>query len=185
MKSSANPGKGQRSISSFFFTPKGGTASKSGQPKQRVLGEKHGAQEPPLHVSGKRQRLTPQAPQPQEHLLHPRGASSPSTSSLHASSAAVETPAAAHGHSKHAPASLIQSENTATTYTQQTQVPPRVEHRHQQFQQKLVVGAGNKAEGRAKGLAAVTKPKYTPLEMQIVELKEKHPNVLLIVEVHF
>lgn len=65
-----------------------------------------------------------------------------------------------------------------------TQFPGRIEQRHQRFQQKLVVGAGNKAEqGHARGMPAVTNPKYTPLELQIVELKDKHPGVLLIVEV--
>lgn len=64
-----------------------------------------------------------------------------------------------------------------------TQVPARVEQRHQRFQQKLVIGAGNKPEGHTKAMPAVTKPKYTPLELQIVELKDRHPGVLLIVEV--
>ena len=32
-------------------------------------------------------------------------------------------------------------------------------------------------------MPAVTKPKYTPLELQIVDLKDRHPGVLLIVEV--
>lgn len=64
-----------------------------------------------------------------------------------------------------------------------TQVPARVEQRHQRFQQKLVVGAGNKPEAHSKAMPAFTKPKYTPLELQIVDLKDRHPGVLLIVEV--
>ena len=188
MKASNNPEKSQRSIASFFFKPKAGTTSQNGQPKQqqRVLGEKQPAQGPPLVAPGKRQRRSPHEPPAQEKAVHlPRSTSSnlpsPAASSLPDQPFKAEVASQASVRASNTP---MQPTGTAPTYTMPTQFPGRIEHRHQRFQQKLVVGAGNKAEqGHARGMPAVTKPKYTPLELQIVELKDKHPGVLLIVEV--
>lgn len=185
MKPSATQDKSQRSIASFFFKPKAGATPKTGPAKQqRVLGEKQAAQGPPLLAPGKRQRVVPPEPQRQEDALPPDRASSLTFHSQAGNLSAVQALAAAtvNVQSAHTPGdSTIQPAGSA--YTSQTQVPARVEHRHQRFQQKLVIGAGNKPEGPARGMPAVTKPKYTPLELQIVELKDKHPGVLLIVEV--
>ena len=185
MKTSAKIDKGQKSIASFFFKPKG-SDPKAGQSKQqqqqqqqqqkqhRVLGEKQAAQvPPPLAASTKRQRLSePIETEPieDERPVPPEPA--------HASNAfvSVQDPHSANNHD----ASLI---STADVHAAQQQIPCRIGHRHQRFQQKLVIGAGNRAEGNARGAAAVIKPKYTPLELQVVELKDKHPGILLIVEV--
>lgn len=187
MKAGTKPDKGQKSISSFFFKPKTGTAPKLGQPKkqqqqqqqQRVLGEKQAAQAPPsLTAPAKRQRLSdPITLEPDNDEGQPTPVCS---KALHQSSALVAEP------DVHAANNLgVHTVSTADRHAAQQQVPTRTEHRHQRFQQKLVVGAGNKAQGHARGMPAVAKPKYTPLELQIVELKDKHPGVLLIVEVCF
>ena len=180
MKASAKTDKGQKSIASFFFKPKGsnpkaGQSQQQQQQKQhRVLGEKQAAQvPPPLAAPTKRQRLSEpievdtvndERPMPSEPA--------------HQSNAFVGVqdlhPASSHD------ASLV---STADMHAAQQQIPSRSGHRHQRFQQKLVIGAGNRAEGNLRGTAAVTKPKYTPLELQIVELKATHPGILLIVEV--
>ena len=185
MKPSASQDKNQRSIASFFFKPKTGATPKTGPSKQqRVLGEKQAAQGPPLLAPGKRQRVLPPETQRQEDALPPVKASTPSCQTKAASLSAVQPLAAANVDPEPAQASRGSSiQPSDNTHTLQTQVPARIEHRHQRFQRKLVVGAGNKPEGQAKGMPAVTKPKYTPLELQIVELKDKHPGVLLIVEV--
>lgn len=170
--------KGQKSIASFFFKPKG-SDPKAGQSKQqqqqkqhRVLGEKQAAQgPPPLDAPIKKQRLS----EPIE--IEPVDDEGPSASA-HNSSAhvGVQDLHSVNGHDT----SLT---STADINAAQQQIPCRIGHRHQHFQQKLVVGAGNKAEGNVRGTTSVTKPKYTPLELQIVELKDKHPGILLIVEV--
>ena len=185
MKASAKIDKGQKSIASFFFKPKG-SDPKAGQSKQkqqqqqqqqkqhRVLGEKQAAQvPPPLAAPTKRQRLSEptetepiddEGPMPSEPAYDPNAF------------VGVQDLHLANSHD----ASLI---STADAHAAQQQIPCRIGHRHQRFQQKLVIGAGNRAAGKATGAAAVTKPKYTPLELQIVELKDKHPGILLIVEV--
>ena len=185
MKAGTKPDKGQKSIASFFFKPKTGSTAKASQPKkqqqqqQRVLGKKQAAQGPPsLAAPAKRQRLSdPIALEPDNDEEQPTPVPS---QPLHQSSARVADSGlhAANGDASH-------SVSTMDRHIAQQQVPTRIEHRHQRFQQKLVVGAGNKAEGHTRGVPAVTKPKYTPLELQIVELKDTHPGVLLIVEVCF
>ena len=187
MKASAKTDKGQKSIASFLFKPKGSNP-KAGQSKQqpqqqqqqqqqqqhRVLGEKQAAQLPPaLAAPTKRQRLSePVETEPinDEGQMPSEPAHDPN------SFVGVQDLHSCNGHD----ASLI---STADVGAAQQQIPCRIGHRHQRFQQKLVIGAGNKAEGNARGAAAVTKPKYTPLELQIVELKDRHPGILLIVEV--
>lgn len=183
MKPSATQDKSQRSIASFFFKPKAGATPKTGPAsQQRVLGEKQAAQGPPLLAPGKRQRVVPPETQRQEDALPPDRASSPTLRSQAGKFSAVQPPAAATVNVQSAHTSRGSTPQAAGN-THTSQVPARVEHRHQRFQQKLVIGAGNKPEGPARGMPAVTKPKYTPLELQIVELKDKHPGVLLIVEV--
>lgn len=171
--------KGQKSISSFFFKPKGSdpkanqSKPQQQQKQHRVLGQKQAAQgPPPLAAPAKKQRLS--EPAEIETIDDEEGPSA----SAHNSSAhvGVQDLHSVNGHDT----SLI---STADIHGVQQQIPSRIGHRHQRFQQKLVVGAGNKAEANVRGTAAVTKPKYTPLELQIVELKDKHPGILLIVEV--
>ena len=185
MKPSATQDKSQRSIASFFFKPKAGATPKTGPAsQQRVLGEKQAAQGPPLLAPGKRQRVVPPETQRQEDALPPDRSSSPTLRSQAGKFSAVQPPSAATANVQSAHTSGGSTPQPAgNTHTSQTPVPARIEHRHQRFQQKLVIGAGNKPEGPARGMPAVTKPKYTPLELQIVELKDKHPGVLLIVEV--
>lgn len=169
--------KGQKSIASFFFKGAKGSDPKAGQSKQqqkqhRVLGEKQAAQgPPPIAAPTKKQRLS------ETIEIEPTDDEGPSASAPNSSACVgVQDLHSVNGHD----ASLI---STADIHAAQQQIPSRVGHRHQRFQQKLVVGAGNKTEGNVRGTAAVTKPKYTPLELQIVELKDKHPGILLIVEV--
>lgn len=178
MKAGAKPEKGQKSIASFFFKPKTGSDPKNGQSKlqkqPRVLGEKQAAEGPPALVPAtKRQRVSEpidlehssdQGPDEQETVRHSKA------------STGVQDMNAAESRDT----ALISS---ADMHAAQQQVPPRVGQRHHRFQQKLVIGAGNKHEGTAKAMSAVIKPKYTPLELQIVDLKDKHPGILLIVEV--
>lgn len=184
MKAGAKPDKGQKSIASFFFKPKTGSDPKSGQSKlqkrqeqqqqPRVLGEKQAAQGPPVLVPPtKRKRVSEpidlersndQGPDEQETVRHSEA------------SVGVQDLNAAESQET----ALMSSANV---HAAQQQIPPRVGQRHYRFQQKLVIGAGNRNEGTAKATSAVTKPKYTPLELQIVDLKDKHPGILLIVEV--
>lgn len=51
---------------------------------------------------------------------------------------------------------------------------------HQRFQNKLVHGIGNRKHGDSN---TIVPQKHTPLELQVVDLKQKHPGVLLAVEV--
>ena len=60
------------------------------------------------------------------------------------------------------------------------QVPPPRPGAHQRFQNKLVLGIGNR---KAAGKDAIVPQKHTPLELQVVELKDKHAGVLLAIEV--
>ena len=97
----------------------------------------------------------------------------------------LEPDTIADGHSEpRSNATMHPAGTQDTAPALQQAVPARVEHRHKRFQQKLVIGAGNKAEGQSRGNVSAAKPKYTPLELQIVELRDKHPGVLLIVEVN-
>ena len=184
MKPSSNPEKGQRSIASFFFKPKVGPTPKNGQPKQqqRVLGEKQAAQGPPLAAPSKRQRVSPPETHRQEDAVPRHASSSPALHTQAPQNSAVQLQAAASSDAQSAHASQAASMQS-TIESHPTQAPARVEQRHQRFQQKLVIGAGNKPEGHSRAMPAVTKPKYTPLELQIVDLKDRHPGVLLIVEV--
>ena len=185
MKSSTKAEKGQRSIASFLFKPKGGTTPTDSQPKQRVLGEKQAAQNAPAVPPNKRPRLAP--PQSQSKESTPLRKSS--TKDTPKRTAILPTPslgsaATANGHAQQdVDAAMLSASMQHTAPAAETAIPARVEQRHQRFQQKLVVGAGNKAERNARGVPAAVKPKYTPLELQIVELRERHPGVLLIVEV--
>lgn len=182
MKPGSNKGKGQRSIQSFLFKPKATASPASAQskqeaisqtkPEQRVLGEKQPS-EPAVAVPPNKKPRLSHAHSQQEPL---RQNSSGKNADSHVSQPVIvdhdmpELPAA-------------QAISTETQQPLQHPVPARVEQRHQQFQQKLVMGAGNRTYRETQKLNAITKPKYTPLELQIVELKEKHPGVLLIVEV--
>ena len=60
------------------------------------------------------------------------------------------------------------------------QVPPPRPGAHQRFQNKLVLGIGNR---KAAGKDSIVPQKHTPLELQVVELKEEHAGVLLAIEV--
>ena len=48
------------------------------------------------------------------------------------------------------------------------------------MQRKLVEGIGNSSKQWAE---SVVPQKHTPLELQVVKLKEMHPGILLIIEV--
>jgi len=116
----------------------------------------------------------------------PRNMSSspaPHTQAPENSAVQLQAAASSKAQSARAPQAPSMQPASAGIQSHPTQVPARVEQRHQRFQQKLVIGAGNKPEAHSKAMPAVTKPKYTPLELQIVDLKDRHPGVLLIVEV--
>ncbi|KAL0026611.1 hypothetical protein WJX77_010338 [Trebouxia sp. C0004] len=189
MKPSSNPEKGQRSIASFFFKPKAGPTPKNGQTKQqqRVLGEKQAAQGPPLAATSKRQRVSTPESHRQQDAVPRHMSSSPALHTQAPKDSAVRLQAAASSNAQpaHVPQAPSMQPASAARESHPTQAPARVEQRHQRFQQKLVIGAGNKPEGHSKSMPAVTKPKYTPLELQIVDLKDRHPGVLLIVEVGY
>ena len=185
MKPGSNKGKGQRSIQSFLFKPKATASPASAQskpeaasqskPEQRVLGEKQPS-EPALAVPPNKKPRLSRAHSQQESL---KGLNS---SGQHADQLSnVSQPVIVDHDMPELPAA--QAISTETQQPSQHPVPARIEQRHQQFQQKLVMGAGNRTYRETQKLNAITKPKYTPLELQIVELKEKHPGVLLIVEV--
>ena len=59
-------------------------------------------------------------------------------------------------------------------------IPPRHAGRHMRFQHKLA-----KESSKEPAAGEVPKQAFTPLELQIVELKKRHPGVLLIVEVGY
>lgn len=60
-------------------------------------------------------------------------------------------------------------------------IPPRQPARHARFVSKLV--GDDAAKGDAPGRhTAPTALKHTPLELQVVDLKRKHPGVLLMIE---
>ena len=60
------------------------------------------------------------------------------------------------------------------------QHPPPRPGSHQRFQNKLVLGIGNR---KAAGRDSIVPQKHTPLELQVVLLKKQHAGVLLAIEV--
>lgn len=175
MKSGTKQGKGQRSIQSFLFKPKATQHPPQAKPDHRILGEKQAAETLNVIPSNKKPRLSQTASHQKplkpvkslgQHANEPVAASQ--TIAIDDDTPELQT---------------VQIENEDPPQALQHTVPARVEQRHQRFQQKLVMGAGNRTYRETKKLNAITKPKYTPLELQIVELKQKHPGVLLIVEV--
>ena len=149
--------KGQRSISSFFAAKQPSPAASAGQPG-------------PDQPRPKRQR-TSDGDQP--HV----------TQQLNQAPPVQAAP-------KVAPISGTPAPDKRAIETEQQHepdpagIPARQDARHQRFQNKLVIGRGNsKRDTAAPADVGAAKPKYTPLELQIVALKREHPNVLLIVEV--
>lgn len=59
---------------------------------------------------------------------------------------------------------------------------PRRPDNHQRFQNKLVLGIGNRKQ---QDRSSIVPQKHTPLELQVVELKENNPGVLLAIEVGY
>ncbi|KAK9814927.1 hypothetical protein WJX73_002195 [Symbiochloris irregularis] len=53
---------------------------------------------------------------------------------------------------------------------------------HQRFQNKLVLGHGNRKHADS---STIVPQKHTPLELQVVDLKKRHPGVLLAIEVGY
>lgn len=63
-------------------------------------------------------------------------------------------------------------------------VPAHDPHvRHERFQNKLVLGLASGLD-RGRSSQGIVPQKPTPLEEQVFELKRKHPGVLLMIEVH-
>ena len=150
--------KGQRSISSFFAAKQPPSAASAGQPG-------------PDQPRPKRQR-TSDGDQLQQHNQAPPVQATPVVAPI--SGTAIATPPPQRRASK---AEQEQEPDPAESLARQNA-------RHQRFQNKLVIGRGNsKRDAAAPVDVGAAKPKYTPLELQIVTLKHKHPNVLLIVEV--
>lgn len=153
--------KGQRSISSFFAAKQPSPAASAGQPG-------------PDQPCPKRQRTT-DGDQP--HVTQQRNLTPPVQAAPKAAPISVTADAAPASDRKASEAEQQQEPDPAG-------IPARQDARHQRFQNKLVIGRGNsKRDAAAPADVGAAKPKYTPLELQIVALKRKHPNVLLIVEV--
>ncbi|XP_068645425.1 DNA mismatch repair protein MSH3 isoform X2 [Aristolochia californica] len=73
---------------------------------------------------------------------------------------------------------------TAKTVSSPSPLPSSNPFLHQKFVQKLL--EPSKTPSQADTAAVVSKnPKYTPLEQQVVELKSKYPDVLLMIEVGY
>lgn len=174
MKPGANKGKGQRSIQSFLFKPKAAAQSAQTKSEQHCGENKAACDTSDIIPPNKKPRLsrTPTLPEPVYNSTGKNASAVPDMPHRHATNDQDALQPLAGP-----PASTDLLSSPPHT------VPARVEHRHQRFQQKLVMGAGNKTYKETQKLSAMTKPKYTPLELQIVELKERHPGVLLIVEV--
>ena len=177
MKPGASKGKGQRSIQSFLFKPKAAvnSASEQAKPEQRILGEKQASAGTAVIPPNKKPRLSrntsqQQAPNPVNSTGREADVPADTSQPIVVDHDVLAVPASDSNHAQ-------------PQQPSQHSVPARVEQRHQRFQQKLVMGAGNRTYRETQKLNAITKPKYTPLELQIVELKEKHSGVLLIVEV--
>jgi hypothetical protein len=62
-------------------------------------------------------------------------------------------------------------------------VPARKVVRHQKFQNKLVEDPAFKGRRRSGVQEDIVPQKHTPLELQVVELKKKYPDCILIIEV--
>jgi hypothetical protein len=62
-------------------------------------------------------------------------------------------------------------------------IPSRVPARQLKAQRKLVESERQEQQSAAAAAGRADKPKYTPLEQQVVALKQQHPGVLLVVEV--
>ena len=152
--------KGQRSISSFFAAKQPSHAASAGQPG-------------PDQPRPKRQR-TSDGDQP--HVTQQRNQAPPVQ--------AAPKVAPISGTADVTPSEKRASEAEHQQEPDPAGIPARQSARHQRFQNKLVIGRGNsKRDAAAPADAGAAKPKYTPLELQIVALRRKHPNVLLIVEV--
>ncbi len=64
-------------------------------------------------------------------------------------------------------------------------VPARKVVRHQKFQNKLVEDPAFEGRRRSGVQEDIVPQKHTPLELQVVELKKKYPDCILIIEVRF
>ncbi|KAL0400770.1 UNVERIFIED_CONTAM: DNA mismatch repair protein MSH3 [Sesamum latifolium] len=75
---------------------------------------------------------------------------------------------------------------TAPTPTDNSILPPPNPTPHQKFLEKLLEPPHELLEpSRNKSSTQIRNPKYTPLEQQVVELKERYPDVLLMIEVGY
>jgi DNA mismatch repair protein MSH3 len=62
-------------------------------------------------------------------------------------------------------------------------IPKRTATNKSKAYRKLVQSVEQQEAVASKASTSAAKPKYTPLEQQVVELKRKHPDALLVVEV--
>ncbi|KAL0304249.1 UNVERIFIED_CONTAM: DNA mismatch repair protein MSH3 [Sesamum radiatum] len=75
---------------------------------------------------------------------------------------------------------------TPPTPTANSILPLPNPHLHQKFLEKLLEPPHELLEpSRNKSSTQIRNPKYTPLEQQVVELKERYPDVLLMIEVGY
>ena len=62
-------------------------------------------------------------------------------------------------------------------------IPKRTASNKSKAYRKLVQSVEQQEAAVSKASTSTAKPKYTPLEQQVVDLKRKHPDALLVVEV--
>lgn len=163
------PEKGQRSLDAFIFKKPSNTAPPS-------AGEHAAAGSDPAPPPAKRQQAEPGPSQSQQ-----ADATAPAKRQRLEPGTQTQPDAAAR-------LSLPPLEPAA--------IPARDVTRHDRFQRKLVTGSAGQAApgaGRPRTQAAVEEEaaegggsqKLSPLEEQVLALKEKHPGVLLAIEVGY
>ena len=167
MAPTSHPPVGQRKISNFF-RPKPDVKSRTS-----LLGES--AQKDCNPFSS--QRSAPEAEPPRKRLRLDSGHCAEVITLEDDSDAQAEVPSSSAQHQPAPP--HTSGSDTAQHSTRSASIPARHAGRHMRFQQKL---ARPSPKEPVPGDAAPKQP-FTPLELQIVDLKRQHPGVLLVVEV--
>lgn len=147
---------GQRSIASFMFkqAPAAKAADAASSPADQRADETHTTDEP--NATAPDPETQTKAPAAKRARFFPP----PSESAGPKETKAVRSSSQEHLVARQPPA-------------------PRPDA-HQRFQNKLVTGVGNRKHPDS---STIVPQKHTPLELQVVDLKKRHPGVLLAIEV--
>ena len=166
-KAAPDSGKSkQRPINAFFF-------QKSGRQDSTGSASTKHQQPPPQQQSRQASSKQSKDDSPEVELLEQPA----KRARFFESDPAGEQPAAPEASQ---PLPATSAETLAPQTSAVPQHPAPRPGAHQRFQNKLVLGIGNR---KAAGKDSIVPQKHTPLELQVVQLKKQHAGVLLAIEV--